>query len=111
MVLQGRTMLVALVMPVMLVRGFADAITMRTQQALAAGGALGYLPPEHFDQFFSAHGTIMIFLVAMPFVTGVMNFSAHIQRTRSGQQFTRAHFSEFLSRASSCSVPWPPCLI
>src|ERR1700730_9039910 len=49
-------MIVALVM---LVRGFADAIMMRTQQAIAAGGAQGYLPPEHFDQIFSAHGTIM----------------------------------------------------
>ena len=37
---------------VMLVRGFADAIMMRTQQAIAAGGAQGYLPPEHFDQIF-----------------------------------------------------------
>src|SRR5215472_5128486 len=46
---------------VMLVRGFSDAIMMRSQQALAAGHASGYLPPEHFDQVFSAHGTIMIF--------------------------------------------------
>ena len=52
----------------MLVRGFADGIMMRTQQAVAAGGAQGYLPPEHFDQIFSAHGTIMIFFVAMPLV-------------------------------------------
>src|SRR5260370_694953 len=59
---------------IMLLRGFADAIMMRTQQAVAAGGAQGYLPPEHFDQIFSAHGTIMIFFMAMPFVIGVMNF-------------------------------------
>src|SRR3979409_762517 len=45
---------------VMLVRGFADAIMMRSQQALAFQ-APGYLPPEHYDQIFSAHGTIMIF--------------------------------------------------
>ena len=51
----------------MLLRGFSDAIMMRAQQAVAAGGAQGYLPPEHFDQIFSAHGTIMIFFVAMPF--------------------------------------------
>ena len=44
---------------IMLLRGFSDAIMMRSQQALAAGGAQGYLPPEHFDQVFSAHGTIM----------------------------------------------------
>ena len=52
---------------IMLLRGFTDAIMMRAQQALAAGDAQGYLPPEHFDQIFSAHGTIMIFFMAMPF--------------------------------------------
>jgi cytochrome o ubiquinol oxidase subunit 1 len=64
---------------VMLVRGFADAIMMRTQLALAAGGAQGYLPPDHYDQIFSAHGTIMIFFVAMPFVIGLMNFAVPLQ--------------------------------
>jgi cytochrome o ubiquinol oxidase subunit I len=64
---------------VMLVRGFSDAIMMRSQLALAAGGAKGYLPPEHYDQVFSAHGTIMIFFVAMPFVIGLMNFAAPLQ--------------------------------
>ena len=63
----------------MLVRGFTDAIMMRAQQAVAAGGAQGYLPPEHFDQIFSAHGTIMIFFVAMPFVIGLMNFAVPLQ--------------------------------
>ncbi|WP_456727230.1 cytochrome o ubiquinol oxidase subunit I [Bradyrhizobium sp. USDA 3397] len=63
----------------MLVRGFADGIMMRTQQAVAAGGAQGYLPPEHFDQIFSAHGTIMIFFVAMPLVIGLMNFAVPLQ--------------------------------
>ena len=64
---------------VMLVRGFSDAIMMRTQQAVAAGGAQGYLPPEHYDQIFSAHGTIMIFFVAMPLVIGLMNFVVPLQ--------------------------------
>jgi cytochrome o ubiquinol oxidase subunit I len=63
----------------MLLRGFADAIMMRSQQAVAAGGAQGYLPPEHFDQIFSAHGTIMIFFMAMPFVIGLMNFVVPLQ--------------------------------
>src|SRR4051812_12894009 len=63
----------------MLLRGFADAIMMRSQQAVAAGGAQGYLPPEHFDQIFSAHGTIMIFFMAMPFVIGLMNFAVPLQ--------------------------------
>src|SRR5271155_2086026 len=64
---------------IMLLRGFSDAIMMRSQQALAAGGAQGYLPPEHFDQIFSAHGVIMIFFMAMPFVIGLMNFVVPLQ--------------------------------
>jgi cytochrome o ubiquinol oxidase subunit 1 len=63
----------------MLLRGFSDAIMMRTQQAVAAGDAQGYLPPEHYDQIFSAHGTIMIFFVAMPLVIGLMNFAVPLQ--------------------------------
>ncbi len=57
---------------VMLTRGFVDALMMRSQQALAYNSQ-GYLPPGHFDQIFSAHGTIMIFFVAMPFLTGLIN--------------------------------------
>src|ERR1700742_4349465 len=64
---------------VMLLRGFSDAIMMRSQLALAAGHAQGYLPPEHYDQIFSAHGTIMIFFVAMPFVVELMNFVLPLQ--------------------------------
>src|SRR5260370_20540525 len=64
---------------VMLLRGFGDAIMMRTQQAIAVGSAQGYLPPDHYDQVFSAHGTIMIFFVAMPFVIGLMNFVLPLQ--------------------------------
>ncbi len=64
---------------VMLLRGFADAIMMRGQQAMAAAGAQGYLPPHHFDQIFSAHGTIMIFFMAMPFVVGLMNMIVPLQ--------------------------------
>jgi cytochrome o ubiquinol oxidase subunit 1 len=63
---------------VMLLRGFSDAIMMRLQQALAFQ-APGYLPPEHYDQIFSAHGTLMIFFVAMPFVIGLMNFVVPLQ--------------------------------
>ena len=64
---------------VMLVRGFSDAIMMRSQLAIAAGSAAGYLPPEHYNQLFSAHGTIMIFFVAMTFVIGLMNFVVPLQ--------------------------------
>jgi len=64
---------------VMLLRGFADALMMRSQLALAAGSARGYLPPAHYDQVFSAHGTIMIFFVAMTFMVGLMNFVVPLQ--------------------------------
>ena len=64
---------------IMLLRGFADAIMMRAQQAIGSGWRAGYLPPEHFDQIFSAHGTIMIFFMAMPFVIGMMNFVVPLQ--------------------------------
>jgi cytochrome o ubiquinol oxidase subunit 1 len=64
---------------VMLLRGFSDAIMMRLQQAIAFGGSQGYLPAHHYDQVFTAHGVIMIFFVAMPFVTGLMNFVMPLQ--------------------------------
>src|SRR6478736_240144 len=63
---------------VMLLRGFADAIMMRSQQGIAYHSQ-GYLPPEHYNQIFSAHGTIMIFFVAMPFVIGLMNLIVPLQ--------------------------------
>jgi cytochrome o ubiquinol oxidase subunit I len=63
---------------VMLFRGFIDAVMMRSQQAIAFK-AQGYLPPAHYDQIFSAHGTIMIFFAAMPLVVGLMNFVVPLQ--------------------------------
>src|ERR1700744_3349323 len=64
---------------VMLLRGFADALMMRTQQALAFGSSEGFLPAHHYDQVFTAHGVIMIFFVAMPLVTGLMNYVVPLQ--------------------------------
>jgi cytochrome o ubiquinol oxidase subunit 1 len=64
---------------IMLLRGFADALMMRAQQAMAFGDNPGFLPPHHFDQVFTAHGTIMIFFVAMPLVTGLMNYVVPLQ--------------------------------
>ncbi len=64
---------------VMLLRGFADAVMMRMQQSVAFGHQLGFLPPHHYDQIFTAHGVIMIFFVAMPLVTGFMNFVVPLQ--------------------------------
>jgi len=64
---------------VMFLRGFADAVMMRLQQSMAFGESMGYLPPHHYDQIFTAHGVIMIFFVAMPFVTGLMNYLVPLQ--------------------------------
>ena len=64
---------------VMLLRGFADALMMRLQQAVAFGDSQGYLPAHHYDQIFTAHGVIMIFFVAMPLVTGLMNYVVPLQ--------------------------------
>jgi len=64
---------------VMLVRGFADAVIMRIHQALASAGILELLPSYHYDQLFTVHGVIMIFFVAMPFVTGFMNYIMPLQ--------------------------------
>ncbi|MDB6452622.1 cytochrome o ubiquinol oxidase subunit I [Falsirhodobacter sp. 20TX0035] len=64
---------------VMLLRGFADALMMRLQQTMAFDGGEGYLNAHHYDQIFTAHGVIMIFFVAMPFVTGLMNFIMPLQ--------------------------------
>ncbi|MEN3792500.1 cytochrome o ubiquinol oxidase subunit I [Fulvimarina sp. MAC3] len=64
---------------VMLLRGFADAILMRSQQAIAFNGNEGFLPAHHYDQIFTAHGVIMIFFVAMPLITGLMNYVIPLQ--------------------------------
>src|SRR6201996_578988 len=64
---------------VMLLRGFADALMMRLQQAIAFGANEGYLPAHHYDQIFTAHGTIMIFFVAIPLVVGLVNFVMPLQ--------------------------------
>src|SRR5205814_7137257 len=47
---------------IMLLRGFVDAGMMRAQQAIVLNSG-GYLPPGHFDQIFSSHGTIMVFFM------------------------------------------------
>ena len=64
---------------VMLARGFSDALLLRGQQAVAVGQGSGYLPPDHFAQIFTAHGVIMIFFVAMPFMFGFLNLIVPLQ--------------------------------
>ncbi len=58
---------------VMLLRGVGDAAMMRLQQAIATGGNEGFLHSDHFQQVFTAHGTIMIFFVAMGLMFGLIN--------------------------------------
>src|SRR4051812_42788644 len=64
---------------IMLLRGFADALMMRAQQAIAFGANEGYLNAHHYDQIFSAHGTIMIFFVAIPLIVGLVNYVMPLQ--------------------------------
>lgn len=64
---------------IMLVRGFADALLMRAQQAMAVGSNHGFLPPHHYDQIFTAHGVILLFFMAMPFMFGLMNIVIPLQ--------------------------------
>ncbi len=64
---------------IMLLRGFSDALMMRLQQAMAFDGSRGYLPPEHYDQIFTAHGVIMVLFVAMPMIVGLFNIVVPLQ--------------------------------
>jgi cytochrome o ubiquinol oxidase subunit 1 len=64
---------------VMLVRSGSDALLMRTQQALSAGQSYGILSSDHFQQIFSAHGSIMIFFVAMGLMFGLINLILPLQ--------------------------------
>ncbi|HEX7388481.1 MAG TPA: cbb3-type cytochrome c oxidase subunit I [Acidiphilium sp.] len=72
---------------VMFFRGFIDAVMIRTQQMMADGphsaGHLqalhGYLPPFHFDQIYSSHGTIMILFAVTPILVGLMNIIVPLQ--------------------------------
>jgi len=63
---------------VMLARAVVEAMVMRSQQAVAYNNP-GFIPPEHFAQLFTTHGTIMIFFMAMPFLIGIYNFAMPLQ--------------------------------
>src|SRR5690606_30173897 len=78
---------------VMLMRGFIDAAMMRSQQAIAFRSE-GYLPAEHFDQIFTSHGTIMIFFMAMPFLSGLIN---HIMPQQIGARDVAFPFMNAIS--------------
>lgn len=63
---------------VMLSRALVEAVLMRGQQAVAINNP-GFLTPDHFGELFSTHGSIMIFFMAMPFLTGLINFVMPLQ--------------------------------
>jgi cytochrome o ubiquinol oxidase subunit 1 len=72
---------------VMMFRGFVDGMMIRTQQVTADGphspgfleASHGYLPPSHFDQIYSSHGTLMIIFAATPILTGLGNIIVPLQ--------------------------------
>lgn len=62
----------------MLFRGGVDAAMIRLQQVV--GGSNGeFISSDQFQQVFSAHGTIMIFFVAMGFMFGIVNLILPLQ--------------------------------
>ncbi|WP_041941479.1 cbb3-type cytochrome c oxidase subunit I [Waddlia chondrophila] len=72
-------MMYIVVVLIMFLKGFADAMMMRIQQATATGAANPFLTSEHFQEVFSAHGATMIFFVAMGFMFGIMNLIIPLQ--------------------------------
>ncbi|WMC18842.1 MAG: cytochrome o ubiquinol oxidase subunit I [Enterobacteriaceae bacterium PSpicST2] len=64
---------------IMFIRGFIDALMMRTQQTIVSSGKPGFLTSNHYNQIFTAHGVIMIFFMAMPFIIGFMNLIIPLQ--------------------------------
>jgi len=63
----------------MLLRGLSDAGMMRLQQATSVGASHGFMSAGMFQQVVSAHGTIMIFFVAMGFMFGLINLILPLQ--------------------------------
>jgi len=63
----------------MLLRGGADVALLRTQQSISVGHNMGILSASHFQQIVSAHGTIMIFFVAMGLMFGLINLIVPMQ--------------------------------
>jgi cytochrome o ubiquinol oxidase subunit 1 len=63
---------------VMLSRALIEAVLIRVQQAVAINTP-GFVEPGHFAQLFSTHGSIMIFFMAMPFMTGLINYAMPLQ--------------------------------
>ena len=63
---------------IMMSRALIEAVLIRCQQAVAVN-APGFLEPGHFAQLFTTHGSIMVFFMAMPFLTGLINYVVPLQ--------------------------------
>jgi len=63
----------------MLLRALSDAAMIRAQQAVFAADPNSPISPDMFQQVFSAHGTIMIFFVAMGVMFGAFNLIVPLQ--------------------------------
>lgn len=68
-----------LIAVLMLLRGGADAMLMRATQFFAPDTAAGIVSASTFQQIFTAHGTIMIFFVAMGLMFGLINLILPLQ--------------------------------
>lgn len=64
---------------IMFLKGFADALMMRLQQALSVGESHGFISAGHYQEVFSSHGTTMIFFVAMGVMFALMNLIIPLQ--------------------------------
>ncbi|MCA9341468.1 cbb3-type cytochrome c oxidase subunit I [Candidatus Saccharibacteria bacterium] len=69
----------AIVAAIMLLRGVADAVMIRAQQAVLSQTDLNLIDSDMFQQVFSAHGTIMIFFVAMGGMFAFINWIVPLQ--------------------------------
>ncbi len=68
-----------IVTALMLFKGIVDAGMMRAQQMVSVGESFGYLTSSHYQQLFTAHGSTMIFFVAMGAVAALINFIVPLQ--------------------------------
>src|SRR5258708_18947870 len=89
---------------IMLLRGFADALMMRMQQAVSFGGSEGFLSAHHYDPIFTAPSLIMIFFVAVALVTGLMNYVLALPIRERGASFPFLHHFPFLGSVGSAGL-------
>jgi cytochrome o ubiquinol oxidase subunit 1 len=89
---------------VMLLRGVADAVMMRAQQATSVGSSHGFLSPDHFQQIFSAHGTIMIFFVGMGFMFALINLVVPLQIGARDVAFPFLNATSFWLFLAGCAL-------